>query len=61
MKYSSKKVYFLDVDIRKTIRGNFEANLYSKSTDTQQFLRSTSFYRESCKNAIPYSQAIRIN
>ena len=34
--------------------------MYSKVTDTQQFLDSTSCHGKSCKKAIPYSQTIKI-
>ena len=60
MDYSSKKVDFLDVTITKSENGKLETNLYSKPTDTHQFLHATSCHRASCKNGIPYSQAIRL-
>ena len=60
MDYSFEKINFLDVSVRKSHNGKLETNLYTKPTDTHQFLHATSCHRSSCKNSIPYSQAIRI-
>ena len=60
MDYSLRKIDFLDVTVTKSDNGKLETNLYSKPTDTHQFLHATSCHQAACKNGIPYSQAIRL-
>lgn len=40
--------------------GNLETDLYTKPTDTHQYLLTTSCHPKHCKDSIPYSQALRL-
>ena len=57
--HSFDQINFLDVLVSK--RGTkLETDLFSKETDTHQFLHFKSCHPFKCKKPIPYSQAIRI-
>ncbi len=57
--YSLTSVNFLDVTISKSPSG-IATDVYSKPTDTHQYLLSNSCHPSHCKKAIAYSQALRI-
>ena len=58
--YSTKKVNFLDVEI--TFKGTkLHTDLYTKPTDTHQYLEASSCHPAHCKRSIAYSQALRLN
>ena len=56
---SLTSVNFLDVTITKSPNG-LVTDVYSKPTDTHQYLLSNSCHPSHCKKAIAYSQALRI-
>ena len=56
---SHQQVNFLDVSIR-TEHNTLITDLYTKPTDTHQYLHSTSCHPRHCKNSIAYSQALRL-
>ena len=58
--YSKEEVNFLDVNI-KLIDGELKTDLFTKPTDTHQFLDPTSCHPYHCKKGIPYSQALKLN
>jgi hypothetical protein len=56
---SKTKMYFLDTTT--TVKeGNMTTDLYSKPTDTHQYLSHSSCHTKHCFKSIPFSQAIRI-
>ena len=57
---SHQQVNFLDVSIRKE-HDTLITDLYTKPTDTYQYLHSTSCHPCHCKNGIAYSQALRLH
>ena len=57
--YSSETVNFLDVRVTK-IGEKLKTDLYTKPTDTHQFLEFSSCHPFHTKRSIPYSQAIRL-
>ena len=57
--YSPNSVNFLDVTINKSPQG-ISTDVYCKPTDTHQYLLSDSCHPKYCKEAIAYSQALRI-
>ena len=58
--YSSDKINFLDVQVIR--EGNqLVTDLYSKPTDTHQYLHASSCHVSHSKRSIPYSQALRLN
>ena len=57
---SNKKINFLDVNIELS-NGRLSTDLFIKSTDTHQYLESSSCHPYHCKKGIPYSQALRVN
>ena len=57
--YSPNSVNFLDVTINKSPQG-ISTDVYCKPTDTHQYLLSDSCHPKHCKEAIAYSQALRI-
>lgn len=59
-KQSRNEVEFLDVRVVRK-NGKFITDLYTKPTDTHQFLDPSSCHPYHCKKAIPYSQALRLN
>ena len=61
MEYSEEQINFLDVLLTKSDSGEkLCSSLYTKPTDTHQYLHSTSCHRAVCKNSIAYGQAIRL-
>ena len=56
---SLTSVNFLDVTVTKSPNGII-TDVYSKPTDTHQYLLSNSCHPSHCKKAIAYSQALRI-
>ena len=54
-----KKVHFLDVTI-KLEKGNLETSLYNKPTDAHNYFSLKSCHPQNCKEAIPYSQFLRV-
>ena len=59
MEKSYEKINFLDVVVYKENK-HLSTDLYTKDTDTHQYLHATSCHRSCIKRAIPYGQAIRI-
>ena len=53
-------INFLDVTV-SIAEGVIETDLYVKSTDSHQYLLSSSCHPFYCKKGIPYSQALRLN
>ena len=54
------QVSFLDVTFSKDVGGSVFTDVYSKPTDTHQYLESSSCHRRHVKQAIPYGQALRL-
>ena len=59
MEKSYDKFNFLDVVVYKENK-HLATDLYTKDTDTHQYLQANSCHRSCIKRAIPYGQAIRI-
>ena len=59
--WSNKNVNFLDVSVTKKEDGTHLTDLYTKPTDTHQYLHSTSCHPFYCKKSIPYSQTLRLS
>ena len=57
--WSTKEVTFLDIQVYVTEHG-IHTDLHVKPTDTHQYLHINSCHPKHCKNAIPYSQALRL-
>ena len=57
--WSSHSITFLDTHVFLT-DGVLSVDLYTKPTDTHQYLSASSCHPRHCKSAIPYSQALRI-
>ncbi|PIK60735.1 hypothetical protein BSL78_02299 [Apostichopus japonicus] len=57
--YSHQQVNFLDVTVRKE-HGSLSTDLYTKPTDTHQYLHFSSCHHRHCKSGIAYSQALRL-
>ena len=61
MDYSKNSINFLDVKVSKSESGNtLYTSLFTKPTDTHQYLHATSCHRSIYKRSIPYGQALRI-
>ena len=58
--WSKPSINFLDV-IVSLVEGVIKTDLYVKSTDSHQYLQSSSCHRCHCRKGIPYSQALRLN
>ena len=58
--WSMSQVSFLDVTISKDVGGSVFTDVYSKPTDTHQYLESSSCHPRHVKQAIPYGQALRL-
>ena len=56
---STEKVSFLDVMVMN-INNKLESDLYSKPTDSHNYLLYSSAHPQRCKDSIPYSQFLRI-
>ena len=59
MEKSTTMINFLDVTVTND-NGKLTTDLYTKPTDTHQYLHAKSCHRSSTKRAIPYGQAVRI-
>ena len=59
MEKSFNKINFLDVTVSKN-KNKLSTDLYTKETDTHQYLHAKSCHRSCIKRAIPYGQAVRI-
>ena len=53
--WSENNINFLDVALSKKDDGTLVTDLYTKPTDTHQYLHSTSCHPYYCKRSIPYS------
>ena len=61
MEYSQKQINFLDVlKSENDKEGSLITSLFTKSTDTHQYLNATSCHRSVYKKSIPYGQSIQI-
>ena len=61
MEYSQKQINFLDVlKSENDKEGSLITSLFTKSTDTHQYLNATSCHRSVYKKPIPYSQSIQM-
>jgi hypothetical protein len=58
--YSHQQANFLDVTIQKAESGVLTTDLYTKPTDTHQYLHASSCHPRHCKTGIAYSQALRL-
>ena len=58
--YSTSKVSFLDVSIIKDEGSDVYTDVYSKPTDTHQYLDFKSCHLRHVKETIPYGQALRL-
>ena len=58
--WSQTSITFLDVAV-SLIGGEVTTDLYLKSTDSHQYIHSSSCHPYHCKKGIPYSQALRLN
>jgi hypothetical protein len=57
--YSYKSANFLDTTVYINPNNKLESDLYIKPTDRTLLLHQNSFHRQTCKNYIIYSQALR--
>ena len=57
----SKNNVHLNVSVTKKEDGTLLMDLYTKPTDTHQYLHSTSCHPFYCKKSIPYSQTLRLS
>ena len=57
--YSDTTINFLDVSVTKNST-KLSTDLFTKDTDSHQYLHATSCYPYICKKSIPYGQGIRI-
>ena len=58
--WSKTSINFLDETV-SIAEGVIETDLYVKSTDSHQYLLSSSCHPFYCENGIPYSQVLRLN
>ena len=59
--WSKNNVNFLDTSVTKKVDGPLLTDIYTKPTDTHQYLHSTSCHPFSCEKSIPYSQTLRLS
>ncbi|XP_072166144.1 uncharacterized protein [Diadema setosum] len=57
--FFQEETNFLDVTVRKE-SNHVTTTLYTKPTDTHQYLHSANCHPHHCKTSIPYSQALRL-
>lgn len=57
---SMKQVSFLNILISKSPDGEIHTDLFSKTTDANNYLHYTSAHTMSCRDGIPYGQFLRI-
>ena len=58
--WSYRSVSFLDVNVTLNEDGRITTDLYTKPTDTHQYLHRQSCHPRHCKTTIAYSQALRL-
>ena len=58
--YSKEQVPFLDTWVKKGEQGRLFTDLYTKPTDTQNYLHYTSCHPKHSKNGAPYGEFLRI-
>ena len=58
--YSHQQAHFLDVTIQKAENGILSTDLFTKPTDTHQYIHASSCHPRHCKTGIAYSQALRL-
>ena len=58
--WSAEKVTFFDTTGYLRENGLIGTDLYIKPTDKRQYLRMDSCYPKHCKDAVPFSQALRL-
>ena len=56
---SEKKIEFLDIKI-SVCRNRLSTSVHYKTTDSHSYLKYGSCHPKACKNAIPYSQFLRL-
>ena len=62
MDYSKNSINFLDVKVYKSESENtLCTSLFTKPTDTHQYLHATSCHQSIYKRSIPFGKAVRIN
>ena len=59
MSQSGDRIPFLDTLVLLTNRGDLQTTLYKKPMNASPLLHAASFYPNSCKTGIIYSQALR--
>ena len=57
---SRDEVHFLDVTIKLQPDGTISTTLYTKPTDSHNYVNYRSCHLKSCKNGIPYGQFLRL-
>jgi hypothetical protein len=57
---STKQVNFLDTTVLISSEGKLYTTLYSKPTDSHNYLRFDSAHPKHCKTSLPYSQFLRL-
>ena len=57
---STESVHFLDVTVSLTDTGDIYTSLYTKPTDAHNYLSYYSCHPRNCRDAIPYSQFLRV-
>ena len=60
MEASEEKINFLDTTVHKSEDGTLWTDLYSKPTDSHNYLHYKSAHPSHCKKSLPYSQMLRI-
>ena len=60
VKFSTKKINFLDTTVTITSDWQLKTSLYQKPTDRHNFLQHKSYHPSSTKKSLSYSQALRI-
>ncbi len=60
MEASEEKINFLDTTLHKSEEGVLWTDLYSKPTDSHNYLHYKSAHPSHCKKSLPYSQMLRI-
>ena len=57
---SRTEVHFLDVTVRLDPQGSISTTLYTKPTDSHNYVNYKSCHPKSCRNGIPYGQFLRL-
>ena len=58
---STNTLDFLDTTVYLNTDGSLDVDLYSKPTDSHNYLLDTSAHTSNCKSSLPYSQFLRIH